>query len=461
MISPLDAFPDAVASEPAGGPRRRAGRLAATLTPTVAASAPTVQAVTLAVDVSGIVGDTTPITISPELPGPISELDISAGEQVSVGQVVARLTDTQGLAAKQAQAKAALAQAQAALDDVTTPPAQPQAVAQAQAGVDSAQSALQSARAKQQADEASARAVSQSPPSASRSAPSSRRTLVGPASQAPSQQQLGADAQAVAAAQRHLKSAQRALSTAQHPPAASSNQVSAAQSAVSAAQSGLDAAGAAMSQLAVVAPASGKVAAVNERVGDYATPGQPIAQLAGSASIVTAQVPPMVAQRLTGRIGATASIRLAIPDPPPAVGGRVSFVSPAADLQTQQTQITLTAPSGTFTPGQPVSATIRVPLGRQTTVPSGAISYVDGVAGVYALTAVLDPARLGISLPSSVPSGTRIATATFTAVIVLATVGSRSAIRAALPVGTQIVTTGATSLSSGQRVAVLPASTPR
>lgn len=493
MMLPLDAFQDGVAPEPGGRPRRRigrrvlvwivgtaclgaavalivvtttpagtpgrtrGGRLATTLTASVAASAPTVQAVTLPVDVAGVVGDNTPLTITAEIAGPISAIDIRAGQHVSAGQAVARLTDVQGLAAKQAQAQAALAQAQAALDEATAPAAAPQAVAQAQAQVDAAQSALQSAQAKQQADEAAARAAAQSPPTAPRPAPSSGRSPVGPATQPPSQQQLSADALAVDAARRQLQSAQRALSTAQHPPAVSSGQVSAAQAAVGAAQSGVDAATAAINQLTVIAPAGGTVAEVSARVGDYATPGQPIAQLAGNASIVSAQVPPMIARQLTGHVGAAASIRLAIPDPPPAVAAHLNFVMPAADLQTQQTLITLSAPAGTLTPGQPVTATIRVPLGRQRTVPSSAISYLDGAAGVYALTAVLDPTRLGINLPSSLPAGTRIATATFTPVTILATVGGRSAIRAALPTGTQIVTTGETLLSTGQRVAVLPA----
>jgi multidrug efflux pump subunit AcrA (membrane-fusion protein) len=417
--------------------------LAATITASVAASSPTIRTMTMPVDVAGVVGEDTPVTITPAIPGPITEIDIHAGQHVQAGQVVARLSDTQGLAAKQAQARAALTLAQSTLDTATSPPSQPQAVAQAQSQVDAAQTALASARAKQQADEAAARM-----PSTSR-APSV------------SQQQLDADAQAVAAAQRQLASAQRYLSAVQHPPAAPGSQVSAAQSAVDAAQSGLDAADAAVAQLTITAPDSGTVAVVNQRAGDYASPGTPLARMAGSATIVTANVPPMVAHQLTGHIGADASIRLAIPDPPAPVTAHLSFVAPAADPQTQQTSVTLTAAAGALTPGEPVTATIRVSLGRQVTVPSSAVSYVDGSAGVYALTGVLDPDRLGISLPPTIPAGTRIGTATFTPVTVVATVDGRSAIRSALPTGAQIVTTGQTSLSSGQRVAVLPAPTAR
>jgi hypothetical protein len=192
------------------------------------------------------------------------------------------------------------------------------------------------------------------------------------------------------------------------------------------------------------------------RAGDYATPGQPIAQLAGDAGVLTAQVPPMLAQQLTGHVGATASVRLAIPNPPSTVAAHLSFVAPAADLTTQQTMVTLTVAAGSLPPGQPVTATIRVPLGRQTTVPGNAVVYVNGASGVYALTGVLDPGKLGVNLPASVPAGSLLATATFTPVTVLATVGGRSAIRGALPTGTQVVTTGQTSLGSGQRVAVLP-----
>jgi HAE1 family hydrophobic/amphiphilic exporter-1 len=364
--------------------------LAATITASVAASSPTIRTVTMPVDVAGVVGEDTPVTITLAIAGPITEIDIHAGQHVQAGQVVARLSDTQGLAAKQAQARAALAEAQSTLDTATSPPSQPQAVAQAQSQVDAAQTALASARAKQHADEAAARTPSVS------------------------QQQLDADAQAVAAAQRQLASAQRYLSSVQHPPAAPGSQVSAAQSAVDAAQSGLDAADAGVAQLTITAPYSGTVAVVNQRVGDYASPGTPLARMAGSATIVTANVPPMVAHQLTGHTGTDASIRLAIPDPPAPVTAHLSFVAPAADPQTQQTSVTLTAAAGALTPGEPVTATIHVSLGRQVTVPSSAVSYVDGSAGVYALTGVLDPDRLGISLPPTIPAGARIGTATFT-----------------------------------------------
>jgi multidrug efflux pump subunit AcrA (membrane-fusion protein) len=441
---------------PATSNRTRGGRLAATITASVSASSPTISSMTMPVEVSGIVGEDKAVTITPQIAGPISELDLHAGQHVQAGQVVARLSDTQGLAAKEAQADAAIAQAQAALDTATAPSAQPQSVAQAQSQVDAAQTALESAEAKQQADEAAARAASSAP--TTRTSP---RASAGPTNQAPSPQQLTADANAVAAAQRQLASAQRFLAAAQHPAAAPSGQVSAAQSAVDAAQSGVDAANAALHQLSVTAPDTGTVAEVSERVGDYAAPGTPLARLTGNAGVITAQVPPMIAQRLAGHVGADSTIRLAIPDPPAAVKAHLSFVAPAADPQTQQTTITLATGSRALTPGEPVTAIISVPLGRQTTVPSGAVSYVNGAAGVYALVGVLDPARLGISLPSTIPDGTLIATATFTPVTVLATVGGRSAIRAALPSGAQIVTTGQTSISSGQRVAVLPALTAR
>jgi multidrug efflux pump subunit AcrA (membrane-fusion protein) len=502
MISPLDAFPDAhddgrgaarkrrrvgsrrfarragawsvgvlglaavvalivVTTAPASPPRRSGlGRIASTVTASVGASSPAIRSLTVPIEVSGVVGEDTALTITPSIAGPVTAIDMHAGQHVQAGQVVARLSDTQGLVAKQAQAQAALAQAQSTLDTATAPPAQPQAVAQAQSQVDAAQTALQSAQARQQADEAAVKAAQATPLPASppRSQPAGRSPRsAGPApSQPPSQQQLAADAGAVSAAQRQLTTAQNYLSAVQHPAAASSSQVSAAQSAVDAAQSGVDAANAAVNGLTVTAPATGTIADVVAHVGDYASPTAPLARLAGSASVVTAHVPPMIAQQLAGHVGADSAIRLAVPEPSGEVKAHLSFVAPAADLQTQQTTITLSAESGTLTPGEPVTATISVALGRQTTVPGGAVSYVNGAAGVYVLTGVLDPALLGIKLPSTIPAGTRIATATFTHVSVLATVEGRSAIRGALPTGAQVVTTGQTSIGDGQRVAVLP-----
>ena len=438
-----------ITTAPSGAPRQtRGGRLASTVTASVSASAPKTESMTTPVVVSGVVGEAVALTITPQIQGPLASIDIHPGERVSAGQVVARLSDTQGLAAKEAQAQAALAQAQSALDEATSPTSQPQTVAQAQNQVDAAQTALQSARLKEQADEAAASAAATATPSRG-------------SSQAPSQQQRSADAAAVTAAQRQLGSAERYLAAVQNPSAAPSSQVSAAQSAVDAAQSGVDAADTALGELKVTSPASGVVAEVDARAGDAVSPAAPVARLAGSSSVVTARVAPMVAAQLAGHVGARASISLAVPSPPTAVKAHLGFVAPAADLQTQQTEVTLSADGGSLTPGAPVTATINVPLGRRLTVAASAISYVNGAAGVYVLTGLLDPTVLGIALPATVPAGSQIGTATFTRVTVLATVNGRSAIRGALPSGAQIITSGQTSLSTGQRVAVLPLPTAR
>jgi multidrug efflux pump subunit AcrA (membrane-fusion protein) len=497
MNSPLDAFPDAGVDEPARAPRARArtgrisrrvatwsigtlvlagvitlvvlttvppggpgksggGKLAGSITASVSAGAATTQSVTTRVVVAGTVGAPAPPNITPQVAGPIASIAIHPGEPVRAGQVVARLSDTQGLAAKQAQAQAALAQAQSALDTAASPQAQPQAVAQAQNQVDAAQTALRTAQQKQQADEAAAGRAASPPATRANRTPSA-----GPSTAPPSHQQLSADADAVAAAQRQLRSAQSYLSAVAHPSSAPSTQLSAAQSAVTAAQAAVDAATAAVAQLNVTAQVDGTIAEVSAQVGDPASPNTPIAVLAGNASIVSARVPPMVAHQLAGHIGADGSIRLAVPDPPPAIKAHLSFVAPAADAQTQQTDITLSADSGSLAPGEPVTATVNVALGRRVTVPSGAVSYVNGAPGVYALTGLFDPAALGLRLPAALPAGSQVGTATFTPVNIIATTGGRTAIEGGLPAKTRIVTTGQNSISTGQRVAVLPAPTGR
>lgn len=450
-----------VSTAPAGTPTKgvQARKLVAGITATVSASPPATQSVSEQVQVSGLAGDATPLVITPQTTGPITSLSIAPGDHVTAGQVVATLGDTQGLAAKQAQAQAALAQAQAALDQASSPAAQPAQVAQAQSQLGAAQTALASAQAKLQADQDAA-SRSSTPASTGPIGPGRGTDTKTPAAQASAsvQAQLQADQQAVDSAQRQLSSAQSYLSSVQHPAALPSDQVDAAQSAVSADQAAVTAATTALDQLKVTAPVGGTIASISAQVGGSVSPTTPIAQLAGSSEQVSATVPPTVAAQLTGHVGATASISLAVPNPPAATHGTLGFVAPSANPQTQQTDITLdiTGSPGGLAPGAPVTAAITVPLGKQTTVPAQAVSYVDGDAGVYVLANVLDPSVLGITLPATIPAGTQVATTRFTPVTVLATVGADTAIRAALPKDATVVSTGQTSVSDGQRVAVLP-----
>ena len=411
-------------TRPSGGGN---GRLSA-IAGSVAAATPAVRTINVPVTFAGVVGAAEPLAVYPQVAGPIAEIDVAPGQKVTAGQVVARLSDTQGLAAKRSQARAALDQAQVTLDDATSPAPSPPAVTQARAQVSAAQTDLQDALDRQQRD--------------ARATPDQRR----------------ADAQSVAAARQRLASAQDALDAAQHPEPAPADRISAARSAVDAARSTLDAADGALAQLTVTTPAGGTIASIAQHVGETAAPNAPLAQLAGSAHVVSAHVSPAAARQLTGHLGAAASVTLAVANPPPATHGHLGFVAPDADPRTQQTSVTLRVAGGTLRPGEPVTATVTVPLGRRTTVPTGAIAYVDGDPGVYVLTDVLDPARLGITLPATVPDGAQIATARFRRVFVVATVSGRTAIRSGLPSHAQVVTTGQTAIDDGARVAVLPES---
>ena len=459
----------AATTTPRAAANRGAGarRLTAGITATVSAYTPGTRSVSEQIRVSGVVGDATPLTITPQTTGPIASLSIAPGDHVTAGQVVATLGDTQGLAAKQAQAKAALAQAQATLDQADAPAAQPAQVAQAQSQVDAAQTALASAQAKLQADQDAASRPSTPATSApalpgrraaASQSPASKTSSPASIASASEQAQIETDRQAVDSAQRQLSSAQSYLASVQHPAALPSNQIDAAQSAVNADQAAVDAATTALDQLKVSAAVSGTVASVYAQLGGSVSPATPIAELAGSSEQVSATVPPAVAAQLSGHVGATASISLAVPNPPAAGHGTLAFVAPSANPQTQQTDITLdsTGSAAGLTPGSPVTATITVPLGRQTTIPAQAVSYVDGKAGVYVLADVLDPSALGVTLPATIPAGTLVATTRFTPVTVLAIVGADAAVRAALPKSATVVSTGQTSVNDGQRVAVLP-----
>jgi len=78
--------------------------------------------------------------------------------------------------------------------------------------------------------------------------------------------------------------------------------------------------------------------------------------------------------------------------------------------------------------------------------------------GVYVVTGILNPSVLGAKLPRSVPAGTELGTATFTAITTGATVSGKTQVVSGATTGETIVTTGQSTLTSRagpQKVAIL------
>lgn len=430
---------------------RGAGGIAATVAAGQVGDASLTEQLSLTGTVSS--GDA-PVTITPATAGTVTSLSISAGQSVQAGQVVAQLSDTQGAAAKQASAQAQLAQAQAQLAAAESPASQASAVDQAQNQVAQAQAALSSAQAKLQADQAAAARQSASAPSSRTGGTPSPAGTQSPVTA----QQLSQDQASVTEAQSELSAAKTELGTAESPPAASADEISADEAAVTAAQDSLDAADQAVSDLTVTAPVAGTVAQILVPVGGSAGPTAPVASLTGSLETITAQASPAQVETLDGRIGAAATVSLAVPNPTSTVSASLTSIAPSASTTTQQTAVTLTS-SAALEADAPVEVTVSLPQPKGPAVPADAVVTVGGQQGVFVLSNLLDPAVLGATLPAGIPSGVQVGSAVFTPVAVGVTQGSQTQVIKGLSIGQDIVTTGQTTLaglSGSQKVAVLP-----
>lgn len=129
------------------GQTKAKGRLQGAIAATVGADRVSDRTLTSQLTLTGTVGSPNgAVSITAQTPGTVTSLSISAGQTVTAGQVVAKLSDTQGLGAKQAAAEAQLAQAQSALAQAQSPRPQPSNVIAAdQAAVNAAQDNLDAA----------------------------------------------------------------------------------------------------------------------------------------------------------------------------------------------------------------------------------------------------------------------------------------------------------------------------
>jgi len=266
----------------------------------------------------------------------------------------------------------------------------------------------------------------------------------------------------VSDAQNQRAAAQQELAAAQDPPPAGANVIAADQAAETAAQDNLNAANQAVAQLTVTAPVAGTVAQILVPVGGYASPANPVATLAGSTETLTAQASPFQVETLDGKVGAKATVSLAVPGPPAPVAATLASIAPAADAATQETDVTFATPAA-LQSNAPVSIDIDLSQPAGPTVPADAIVDANGKAGVYVLTGVINPRSLGVKLPANVPAGTEVGKATFTAVSTGVTQDGVTQVLSGLTAGQTVVTTGQSdlaSLSGSHEVAILPTSSP-
>jgi|GEM_PF-2605171 len=120
-----------------------------------------IGAVSVTVSGSGSIQAVATQTVSPQQSGAVSKVDATVGQQVTAGEPLLQLSDTQGLTQQVASAQATLAQAQAQLQSLTDPAAaqDPRTITQAQLKVQQSQIALQQAQLTQSRDEANAAAA--------------------------------------------------------------------------------------------------------------------------------------------------------------------------------------------------------------------------------------------------------------------------------------------------------------
>ncbi len=356
-------------------------------------------------ELSGQVMAAQTLAVVPTVSGRITAMDVTAGQQVGVGQIIAQLADPTGQI-QLASAQASLAQAQAKLAGAGAG-ATPAAIAVAQAGVAKAQAALAGA---EQFYNATVASYDQG---------QSTSTQVGQAQNA------------VAQAQAALAQAQAQLAVTEQPPPQST--VSGLQAAVSQAQDQVALVQANLGQDTVTAPFAGMITTVTGVVGAIATPSSPLATL--ESTQLTVQAP--LAEADIGLVHA---------------GQQATFTSPANG--TQATAATVTSVSSN---ADPTSMSFTVTLSI-TGAPPSILSGESVTAMVTTQTVsstVLVPAQSVISIngtPQVFVVGSNHKAA-LVSVVPGITDGTTTAVTG-LPAGSEVVDIGQTYLASGDAVRV-------
>lgn len=356
-------------------------------------------------ELSGQVIAAQTLAVVPTVSGRIAAMDVTAGQQVTVGQTIAQLADPTGQI-QLASAEAALAQAQAKLATGAAG-ATPAAIAVAQADVAKAQAVLTGAEQLYNATVASS------------DQGKSTSLQVAQAQNAVDQAQAGLD----------LAEAQ--LAVVQQPPSQST--VSGLQAAVAQAQDQVSLVQADLGQDTITAPFAGTITVVTGVIGAIATPGSPVATL--DSTQLTVQAP--LSEADVGLVH---------------TGQPATFTSPANG--TQATAATVTNVSSN---ADPTSMSFTVTLSI-TGAPPSILSGESVTAEVTTQTvpsAVLVPAQSVVSINGTpqvfvVGTGNKAA---LVSVVPGITDGTTTAVTG-LPAASEVVDIGQTYLASGDAVRV-------
>ncbi len=275
--------------------------------------------------------------------GRISSVEVTVGEPVSKGQILAQL-DTGPFEADAAQARAALAASQAAYDK-TLGGASPQQQVQTSAQIQAAQMQMGVAQAQLSREQ--------------------QLSTLGLASRA----DVDAAKGNVANARSQLEVLQQQRSLQHHP---WSPDVAAASAGVQQAEATLSAAQQKLAYSALTAPFSGTIIARLHNEGETVDPSLPVIQIAGNDKpVFTAQFSPGDVQHI--HVGDVAALQAQ--GVKGTVQGHVMAINPSqsTDAHTIPVIIGINATNVEFGPGAYGSATIRVGSLKGLVVPSSAI----------------------------------------------------------------------------------------
>jgi RND family efflux transporter MFP subunit len=439
-------------------------------TPTPAAVEPAAaQSVTVAtvessnvnrtLEATGSVAAYEMIPVSPQATGlQIKEILVDRNDRVKAGQVMARLDDSI-LQAQLAQAKASVAQAEARLSELQTGSRQEE-IAQAQARLEQRKAALSQAQASipRQIDQAKAQVASaQARLTLAENRYKSYESLVNQG--AVTRDRYNEAVSDYRSAQASLSEAQQRLQQAQNTNNPEIEQLAASvkeaeqqvqllkagsrQEVITQAQAELAQAKgqqqSIMAQLAntkILAPASGKVAERNARVGDVTSPSQPLFQIIDRGRLeLLLKVPetelPQIRPGQSVKVTSDADRDLNL-------SGTVREIDPMVNEQSRQATVKVDLPATTaLKPGMFLRGAIITSSASGLTVPAKAVlPQADGSAIVYRLQAD------GTVKPQSVKVGEPIS-------------AEKVEIKSGLSPGDRIVVKGAAYLKDGDKVEVV------
>ena len=344
-----------------------------------------------ALSLSGTVAATSSLPLAPGVAGRVAAIDVVAGQSVRAGQVLVSLANPV-LQAQLAEARAAVATAQAKLAAAEAPPTA-QALAVAQDGVAKAQASLAAA---EQAYQQAVLAAHQASP-----ARSGTTTTTTQAKAPGSAADVSAAEAAVASAQAAFNLAEAEAAAASAPPSAASLQPLV--SAVTQAQAAEAVVQANLAEESLRAPFAGTVASLAATAGELVGAGTTVLTLNGAALSVQAPVSQADLPLLRAGDPATLSI----------LGGgttlpaRVTALSPVADPSALTFQVTLTPTSDPpwLHPGEAaVVSVVTARTANAVLVPASAIVTINGTPQVFV---VGPPATAKAGAASATASTTR------------------------------------------------------